>query len=133
MEIKAKGSWRHEPGRSASSTCHGTSNIKIFDTKNRYVGEYYVGMPEGLHDIIRGNKLIYLENSEDCNLRKTRSINLENGLPRNFYIPCSKSGGDQYSPALVGFPFNYSHPLQNHNDRRCWFAAKEVAERTNNL
>jgi hypothetical protein len=82
---------------SASSTCHGTSSIKIFDIKNRYVGEYYVGMPEGLPDILRKNKLFYLHNSEDCNLRKTRCIDLKNGLPRNFFIPCSKNGGDQYS------------------------------------
>jgi hypothetical protein len=37
---------------SASSTCHGTSSIKVFDMKNRYIGEYYVGMPEGLPDIL---------------------------------------------------------------------------------
>ena len=36
------------------------------------------------------------------------------------------------SPAVVGISFTRSHPLQYHTDRRCWFAAKEVAERTNN-
>lgn len=82
---------------SAGATCHGTSKIKIFDMRNRYVGEYYVGMPEGLPDILRGNKLLYLNNSEDCNLRKTRAINLGNGLPKTFFIPCSKNGGDVYS------------------------------------
>ena len=34
--------------------------------------------------------------------------------------------------AHVGIPFTHSHPLQNYTDRRCWFAAKEVAEHTNN-
>jgi hypothetical protein len=82
---------------SASSTCHGTSSIKIFDMKNRYVGEYYVGMPDGLPDILRKNKLVYSKSSEDCNLRKTRTINLRNGLLKHFFIPCSKNGGDEYS------------------------------------
>ena len=81
---------------SASSTCHGTSSIKIFDMKNRYIGEYYVGMPEALPDTLIDNKLLYLKNSEDCNLRITRSIDLHNGLPKRFFIPCSKNGGDEY-------------------------------------
>ena len=81
---------------SASSTCHGTSNIKIYDMKDRYIGEYYVGMPESLPDVLKDNKLLYLNNSEDCDLRKTRSIDLHNGLPRKFWIPCSKNGGDEY-------------------------------------
>lgn len=80
----------------ASSTCHGSSCIKIFDMQNRFIGAYYVGMPEGLPDILRKNKLLYLENTEDCNLRKTRSINLSNGLPKRFWVPCSANGGDEY-------------------------------------
>lgn len=80
----------------ASSTCHGTSRIKIFDMKNRYVGEYNVGMPEALPDMLKDNKLLYLENSDDCNLRMTRSIDLHNGLPKRFFIACSKHGGNEY-------------------------------------
>jgi hypothetical protein len=82
---------------SASATCHGTSSIKIFDMKNRYIGEYYVGMPEGLPDILRNNKLLYLENTEECDLRKNRSIDLSNGLPNKFFNACSKNGGDMYT------------------------------------
>ena len=81
---------------SASATCHGTSRIKIFDMKNRYVGEYNVGMPEALPDALKDNKLLYLENSDDCNLRTTRSISLHDGLPKRFFIACSKNGGDEY-------------------------------------
>lgn len=81
---------------SAGSTCHGTSRIKIFDMKNRYVGEYNVGMPEDLPDVLKDNKLIYLENSDDCNLRSTRLIDLHNGLPKSFFLACSKNGGDEY-------------------------------------
>ena len=35
-------------------------------------------------------------------------------------------------PAVVGISFTRSHPLQYHTDRRCWFTAKDLAERTNN-
>ena len=81
---------------SASTTCHGTSSIKIYDMKNRYIGEYYVGMPEALPDTLKDNKLLYIKNSEDCKLRITRSIDLSNGLPKRFFIACSKNGGDEY-------------------------------------
>lgn len=77
--------------------CHGTSNIKIYDMKNRYIGKYYVSMPVSLPDALRDNKLIYLENWQECNLRKTGVINLSNGLPKFFFIPCSEKGGDIYS------------------------------------
>ena len=39
---------------------------------------------------------------------------------------------ESYISAVVGISFTRSHPLQYHTDRRCWFAAKEGAERTNN-
>lgn len=80
---------------SASATCHGTSSIKIYDMKDRYIGEYYVGMPGALPDALKNNKLLYLNNSDDCNLRITRSIDLHKGLPKSFFIACSKNGGDE--------------------------------------
>src|SRR3954469_20002825 len=46
--------------------CHGTSKIKIYDMKNRFVGEYYAGMAESLPDPLQNNRLRYLGNSEDC-------------------------------------------------------------------
>lgn len=82
---------------SAASTCHGASKIKIYDMKNRYIGEYNVGMPDDLPDVLRNNKLLYVSNTKDCNLRKTGSINLSNGLPGTFFIPCSKNGGEMYT------------------------------------
>jgi hypothetical protein len=82
---------------SASATCHGTSRIKIFDMQNRYIGEYNVGMADVLPDILKKNQLLYLKNTEGCNMRKTRSIDLSHGLPKHFFLPCSKNGGDQYT------------------------------------
>jgi len=76
--------------------CRGTSSVKIYNTKNRFIGEYYIGMPEGLPDTLKNNKLIYLENSDDCNLRMEQSIDFSNGLPKCFFLQCSKSGGNEY-------------------------------------
>jgi hypothetical protein len=77
--------------------CHGNSKIKIYDMKNRFVGEYYVGMPESLPDTLQNNRLLYLRNSKDCDLRKTTAIDLGNGLPKTIYLLSTKNGGDLYS------------------------------------
>lgn len=76
--------------------CHGNSYIKIYDMKNRYIGQYYVGTPDNLPDYLKNNRLLYSVNSKDCNLRKTRVIDCSKGLPRQFFISCSKNGGDIY-------------------------------------
>lgn len=81
---------------SAASTCHGTSNIKIYNLANKFVGQYNVGMPEGLPDALQNNKLVYNENSQDCNLRKERTIDFSNGLRKCFTVACSEKGGDEY-------------------------------------
>ena len=81
---------------SAGSTCHGTSHIKIYDIKNKLIGSYYVGSPDELPNKIIKNKFVCWENSKECELRKDFSINFEKGLPKNFFLPCSKSGGNEY-------------------------------------
>ena len=54
---------------SAASTCHGTSNIKIYNLDNKYLGKYNVGMPEDLPNEIKNNKSIYWTKIKDCDLR----------------------------------------------------------------
>jgi hypothetical protein len=82
---------------SASATCHGTSRIKIFDIRNRYIGQYRVGMPEDLPDTLTDNTLLYFKNSEDCILKTTRPIDLHKGLPKKIFINCSKNEGNEYA------------------------------------
>jgi hypothetical protein len=82
---------------SAGSTCHGTSKIKIYDMKNKYVGQYNVGMPYDLPTKITENKFVCWTNSKECDSRKGFSINFEKGLPKKFFLPCSKNGGDEYN------------------------------------
>ncbi len=80
---------------SAASTCHGTSNIKIYNLNNKYLGKYNVGMPEDLPTEIKNNKSICWSKTKDCDLRNNFSINFEIGLPKRFFLPCSQKGGDE--------------------------------------
>lgn len=77
--------------------CHATSFIKIYDLKNNLIGQYYVGDDEYLPDCLKNNKLLYLKNSKGCNLRKTGIIDLNEGLPKQIFIPCTKEGGDIFT------------------------------------
>ena len=82
--------------RTSNKNCHGASAIEIYSLKNKFIGEYHVGMRVDLPDELLNKRLIYLTNSEDCNLRKDQSIDLSHGLPKSFFIRCSKNGGDIY-------------------------------------
>ncbi len=79
---------------SAASTCHGASNIKIYNLNNKYLGKYNVGMPEDLPTEIKNNKSICWSKTKDCDLRNNFSINFEKGLLKRFFLPCSQKGGD---------------------------------------
>jgi hypothetical protein len=81
----------------ASSTCQGTSNIKFYDINNNFIGEYYVGMPNELPEKLVENRLLFWSDSKDCDSRKKFYINLESGIPKSFFLPCSKKGGNEYN------------------------------------
>jgi hypothetical protein len=82
--------------RTSKDICHGVSSIEIYNTKNKFIGQYYVGMPDDLPDELKNNRLIYLTNSDSCNWRKETSIDLSQGLLKSFFIKCSDNGGDIY-------------------------------------
>lgn len=65
--------------------------------KNKYIGQYYVGMPNDLPTKITENKFVCWTNSIECDSRKGFSINFEKGLPKTFFLPCLKTGGNEYS------------------------------------
>lgn len=79
------------------SSCRGSSRIVIYDLHNRYLGNYYVTLPDDLPDTIINNKLVYTDGSPDCEFRKGKSISFEKGLPKIIFIPCKASDqGDSY-------------------------------------
>jgi len=83
--------------RTGKDNCHGTSSIKVYDFSNKFIGRYYVGMPNDLPDTLIGSKLIYSKTQDDCPLRKGTSISLLKGLPKSIFLPCSQTGGDVYT------------------------------------
>jgi hypothetical protein len=80
---------------STANSCRGNSNIKLFDMQNSFVGLYNVEMPYDLPVQIKSNKLICWTNDDNCNLRDGFKINFEYGLPKRFFLPCSKSWGKE--------------------------------------
>jgi hypothetical protein len=82
--------------RTSPDMCRGASSIKIYDAGNRFLGAYHVGMPDDLPDTLITNKLCYYKPQAECPLRKGTSINLLNGLPNHFFVPCGANGGEVY-------------------------------------
>ena len=79
-------------------SCRGTSRILVYDSRDNYEGNYYVGMPEDLPDSIVNNSLVYLRSNSECEFRKETKISFVNGLPKTIFIPCKKPDiGDLYS------------------------------------
>ncbi len=79
---------------STASSCRGTSKVKIFDMQNRYIGEYYMGMPDALPVAFSNNRLIFLKANDSCTPRKKIIINFSNGIPKALTFPSSRPGGE---------------------------------------
>ena len=69
-------------------SCRGTSRILIYDTHNRYIGNYCVDMPYELPDAIFNNALVYSETDKRCTFKKYAKISFQYGLPETIRIPC---------------------------------------------
>ncbi len=74
-----------------------TSRILIFNDKNQYVGEYYVTTTYDLPTKLEQGKLIFINTDEDCDKKLFTTVNLNKGLPRQFFRKCKGSFGDMYS------------------------------------
>lgn len=67
--------------------------ILVYNDRNKYLGNYYVGGTWYLPERLEGKKLIFLPH-EECN--QTTSISFANGIRRKIYILCTKAGGDVF-------------------------------------
>jgi hypothetical protein len=77
-----------------------TSRILIYDSFNRYIGQYHVDMIYDLSNAVKGTQLVFL-NSDNlgsgCDLHAVTYIDLSNGLPKQIFIKCKGDAGDVYS------------------------------------
>lgn len=75
-----------------------TSRILIFDEKNEYIGNYYVGMTYDLPEKIENNQLIFFHSKTDeCDKEKVTRLSFDNGIPNEFFLECKNGYGDIYS------------------------------------
>lgn len=73
-----------------------TSQILVFNEKNQYVGHYTVTTIYDLPDKLRNENLIFLNKDKDCDKNVVTTINLRNGLPKQFFRKCKENVGDFY-------------------------------------
>ncbi|MEO9209460.1 MAG: hypothetical protein ABI208_00085 [Ginsengibacter sp.] len=74
-----------------------TSKILIYNLKNQYVGHYYFALTNHLPTSLRGGKLIFTNQGNDCDKNSITIINLKHGLPKQFFRKCTGNIGHIYS------------------------------------
>ena len=75
-----------------------TSNILVYDNKNKYLGNYYVGMTYDLPEKIENNQIVFFHTkSNGCDKKIITRLSFDNGIPENFFLECKDGNGDLYS------------------------------------
>lgn len=74
-----------------------TSRILVFNEKNQYVGNYYMTMITDLPTSLADGKLFFKSVGNDCDKGIITVINLNNGLPRQFFKKCKGELGDIFN------------------------------------
>jgi hypothetical protein len=74
-----------------------TSRILIFNNHNQYIGNYYLTTTTDLPTNMRNGELIFRNTDEDCDKDLITTIDLKNGLPKQFFRKCKDNDGDIYS------------------------------------
>ena len=74
-----------------------TSRILIFNSRNQYVGNYYLTIIDDLLSRLSNGKLIFKNTDKTCDKKLTTIINLKNGMPKHFFRKCKDKSGDIYT------------------------------------
>lgn len=69
-----------------------TSRILVFNDKDQYLGNYYVGMVDELPYKLDGSELKF--NSTKCGEIKTFNTDFKNGLSKSIYVGCKGENGE---------------------------------------
>jgi hypothetical protein len=77
---------------------HTSASIYIFNNKNQYVGQYYLGGAADLPIQLKNNDLIFTNDDNDnCDKNLMTLISLEKGLPNKIFIKCKGGYGNLYN------------------------------------
>jgi hypothetical protein len=75
-----------------------TSRILVYDEKNKYLGNYYVGMTYDLPEKIENNRVVFLHSHTDvCDKEVITRLSFDKGIPEQFFKECKDGFGDIYS------------------------------------
>jgi len=69
-----------------------TSRILVYNSKNQYVGNYYIGMVDELPYKLEGSELKF--KPTQCGEIQTFNTNFNKGLSKQFYIGCKGEKGE---------------------------------------
>ena len=74
-----------------------TSRILIFNDKNQYIGNYYLSITYDLPTKLKNGRLIFMNTEPGCDNKFVTILNLENGIPKQFFRKCKDKSGDLYT------------------------------------
>jgi hypothetical protein len=75
-----------------------TSRILVYNGRNQYVGNYGLTMTYDLPDKLQDGKLIFTnKDNEDCDRSLVTRLDLNHGLPKEFFLKCKGDHGDIYT------------------------------------
>ncbi len=75
-----------------------TSNIWVYNSKNQYLGNYYVTMTNDLPNKIEKNSLVLTnEDDEDCDAKIVTRISFRYRIPKSIFLKCKGKYGSIYS------------------------------------
>ncbi len=71
----------------------GTTRILIFDSRERYVGNYYLGNTADVPSSLKNGVLYFSNiNNDQCDRNVMTRVSLRGGLPKNIFKKCHANG-----------------------------------------
>jgi len=73
-----------------------TTKILIFNSANRYIGSYQLGVIYDLPDKLENGRLIFTNKGDkDCNGKRT-DVDFSKALPKDFFVDCQGGYGSTF-------------------------------------
>ncbi len=73
-----------------------TSRILIFNSKNQYLGNYYISTESDLPKEIKNGILVFNNTDSECDKKIFSKISFKNGLPKKIFVECKNGYGNSY-------------------------------------